>query len=104
MAEETPKKKGQLSAAVLAGSALVFSSFAVGIPSAMADEEPAVSVATAVPEDEDTAEDVHNEETSSAEENTEEGSEDSEESEESADETDNSESGEASEPAESGSD
>lgn len=104
MAEETPKKKGQLSAAVLAGSALVFSSFAVGIPSAMADEEPAVSVATAVPEDEDTAEDVNNEETSSAEENTEEGSEDSEESEESVDETDNSESGEASEPAESGSD
>lgn len=104
MAEETPKKKGQLSAAVLAGSALVFSSFAVGIPSAMADEEPAVSVATAVPEDEDTAEEVENEETPSAEENTEEGSEDSEESEESADETDNSESGEASEPAESGSD
>ena len=56
MAEESTKKKGQLAAAVLAGSALAFSSFAVGVPAALADEEPSPAIATATPEPEETIE------------------------------------------------
>jgi len=37
MAEDEQKHKGRLAAAVLAGSALTFSSFAIGVPAAMAD-------------------------------------------------------------------
>lgn len=37
MAEDEQKHKGRLAAAVLAGSALTFSSFAIGVPAALAD-------------------------------------------------------------------
>ena len=56
MAEESTKKKGRLAAAVLAGSALAFSSFAVGVPAALADEEPTPALATTPPESEETVE------------------------------------------------
>src|SRR5699024_5337011 len=51
MAEDEQKHKGRLAAAVLAGSALTFSSFAIGVPAAMADTTDVENVEeTATPE------------------------------------------------------